>query len=144
VGQLLKRLVLDANILIGAVLGKGIRQLLQRYAISAEFYAPDKAFIEAAGHLPALALKRRFEPEFMRQNWYALTALIDTIKGSEYEIHESASLRRISSRDADDWPVLATAMLLNCAIWTEDHDFFGTGIATWTTRNIEIYLQNED
>ena len=44
-------------------------------------------------------------------------------------------------RDEDDWPVLATALGLACAVWTEDSDFFGTGIAVWTTSRVEIFLQ---
>ena len=27
-----------------------------------------------------------------------------------------------------------------CPVWTEDTDFFGTGIATWTTDRVELYL----
>ncbi|MFM6076421.1 MAG: PIN domain-containing protein, partial [Dolichospermum sp.] len=34
----------------------------------------------------------------------------------------------------------ALSLSLNCPIWTEDQDFFGIGIATWNTRNVEIYL----
>jgi len=37
--------------------------------------------------------------------------------------------------------VLATALGLACAVWTEDSDFFGTGIAVWTTNRVEIFLQ---
>ena len=33
---------------------------------------------------------------------------------------------------ADDWPALALGLQLECAIWTEDQDFFGIGVATWT------------
>ncbi|WP_237576071.1 PIN domain-containing protein [Mycetohabitans sp. B8] len=25
-------------------------------------------------------------------------------------------------------------------MWTEDADFFGTGVATWTTNRIQFYL----
>jgi hypothetical protein len=25
--------------------------------------------------------------------------------------------------------------------WTEDRDFFGTGVATWTSDRVEIYLR---
>ncbi|MFN5725708.1 MAG: PIN domain-containing protein [Pseudanabaena sp.] len=25
-------------------------------------------------------------------------------------------------------------------MWTEDKDFFGIGIATWNSQNVEIYL----
>ena len=49
-------------------------------------------------------------------------------------------LRRITVRDADDWPVLACAMTLGCPVWTEDADFFGTGVATWTTDRIALYF----
>jgi len=27
--------------------------------------------------------------------------------------------------------------------WTEDRDFFGSGVATWTTVNVELYLNEE-
>jgi predicted nucleic acid-binding protein len=47
----------------------------------------------------------------------------------------------LQKRDEDDWPVLATALALDCAIWTEDADFFGTGVATWTTDCVELLLQ---
>jgi len=30
---------------------------------------------------------------------------------------------------------------LACPVWTEDADFFGTGIAVWTTRHVEIFLE---
>jgi len=46
---------------------------------------------------------------------------------------EQAALARVGERDADDWPALACALLLGCPVWTEDADFFGTGVATWTT-----------
>lgn len=48
--------------------------------------------------------------------------------------------KRIAARDPDDWPVLALALAINAPVWTEDPDFFGAGVATWTTRNVEIYL----
>ena len=43
-------------------------------------------------------------------------------------------------RDVDDWPVLACAMTIGCPVWTEDADFFGAGVATWTTDRITLYL----
>ena len=41
----------------------------------------------------------------------------------------------------EGWPVLAAALALNCAIWTEDTDFFGTGASVWTTNRVEISLK---
>ncbi|HEV2960992.1 MAG TPA: PIN domain-containing protein [Candidatus Angelobacter sp.] len=31
--------------------------------------------------------------------------------------------------------------MLGSHIWTEDQDFFGTGIPIWTTDRIEVYLR---
>lgn len=53
---------------------------------------------------------------------------------------ETAARERLVLRDLDDWPALALALAVNAPVWTEDTDFFGTGVATWTTRNVEIYL----
>jgi len=39
--------------------------------------------------------------------------------------------------------VLALALALNCPIWTEDTDFFGTGSAIWTTSRVEIFLESQ-
>ena len=49
-------------------------------------------------------------------------------------------MARIRDRDPDDWPVIATALAVGCPIWTEDHDFFGCGVAVWRTELVEIYL----
>ncbi|WP_423915701.1 PIN domain-containing protein [Candidatus Poriferisodalis sp.] len=46
-----------------------------------------------------------------------------------------------SVRDPDDWPVVAYAMVLNAAVWTNDNDFLGTGVATWTTNALDSWLK---
>jgi predicted nucleic acid-binding protein len=52
-------IVLDANILIRAVLGKRVRQLLETYAVHGiRFYAPEVAYADAEKYLPALLTKR--------------------------------------------------------------------------------------
>ena len=62
----------------------------------------------------------------------------------EYQAKKPTALARIGPRAPDDWPVLACALLLNCPIWTEDRDFFGTGVATWTTALVEQYFTEPD
>ena len=47
----------------------------------------------------------------------------------------------MARRDPDDWPILAAALALDCPIWTEDRDFFGVGVATWTSDLVEIYMR---
>ena len=46
------RLVLDANILIRAVLGSRVLFLLRKYAERVEFFAPGQCFQEARENLP--------------------------------------------------------------------------------------------
>jgi len=69
-----------------------------------------------------------------------LEKIVHPVDSEFYLGMRTPALQRISVRDADDWPVLACAMTLSCPIWTEDTDFFGTGIATWTTDRIELYF----
>ena len=52
-------IVLDANILIRAVMGRRVRQLLEAYENHGiRFYAPDVAFADAEKYLPPLLAKR--------------------------------------------------------------------------------------
>ena len=57
-----------------------------------------------------------------------------------YAHFEAVARQRLAKRDENDWPDLATGLALRCPIWTEDTDFFGCGVATWTTDRVELYL----
>ena len=70
-----------------------------------------------------------------------LQHIVESVDQDFYGPFEAEARQRLRGRDEDDWPVLATALGLACAIWTEDSDFFGTGIAVWTTSRIEIFLR---
>jgi PIN domain len=54
---------------------------------------------------------------------------------------DEARLR--SLRDPTDWPVVACALALAAGIWTNDNDFLGTGIATWTTESLKAWLDRQ-
>jgi predicted nucleic acid-binding protein len=58
-----KALVVDANILVRAVLGTRVRELLEAYCEEVSFLVPEAAYAEAEEHLPGLILKRGGEPE---------------------------------------------------------------------------------
>ena len=53
-----KAIVLDANILIRAVLGKRVRELILENAATVKFFAPTVAYDDARKHLPSLLEKR--------------------------------------------------------------------------------------
>jgi predicted nucleic acid-binding protein len=46
--------VLDANILIRAVLGRRVREILETHFTKTRFFAPDTAFAETREHLPEI------------------------------------------------------------------------------------------
>ena len=133
-------LVLDANILMRAVLGKGTRALLARYGEHAEFVAPDAAFDEARRRLPQVIERRKLTEEPFMTYFDSLAEIVQTVEVGVYSGFEAIARQRLARRDESDWPILAAALALGCPIWTEDTDFFGCGVATWTTDRVEFYL----
>jgi predicted nucleic acid-binding protein len=135
-----KTIVLDANILIRAVLGLRVRELILNNASTVKFFAPDVAYADARKYLPALLEKRGIDADAAMLVLQQLEHIVLPIDAELYEGMQQQALQRIAVRDADDWPVLACAMALDCPVWTEDADFFGTGVATWTTDRIALYF----
>lgn len=135
-----KAIVLDANILIRAVLGKRVRELILENAATVKFFAPEVAYADARKYLPGLLEKRGVQGGAALKVLDSLETIVQSIDIELYEGLRQQALQRIAVRDADDWPVLACAMTLGCPVWTEDADFFGTGVATWTTDRIALYF----
>jgi predicted nucleic acid-binding protein len=135
-------IVLDANILIRAVLGRRVRELIEKYAEEGvRFFAPDVAFADAEKYLPLLLSKRGKPHADVSASLEYLRNIIEPVAPELYTVFESEARQRLRGRDENDWPILAAALGLACPVWTEDADFFGTGIAVWTTNRIEIFLQ---
>jgi predicted nucleic acid-binding protein len=135
-----KAIVLDANILIRAVLGKRVRELIFGSSQTVKFFAPDIAYADARKYLPALLKKRGVDASAAMLVLDRLEGIVQSIDAELYDGMQQQALQRIAARDADDWPVLACAMTLGCPVWTEDTDFFGTGVATWTSDRVELYF----
>jgi predicted nucleic acid-binding protein len=135
-----KAIVLDANILIRAVLGKRVRELIFGHSQTVKFFAPDIAYADARKYLPALLKKRCVDVSAAMLVLDRLEGIVQSIDAELYDDMQQQALQRIAARDADDWPVLACAMTLGCPVWTEDADFFGTGVATWTSDRVELYF----
>lgn len=111
--------------------------LIRKYANQV---APDTAFVEALEWPPevsgATSHAGRSRPRSTRPG-RRFGAEVECEVCSQYE---AVARQRIEQRDEDDWPVLAAALTFDCPIWTEDTDFFGCGVATWTTDRGELYL----
>lgn len=110
-----RRLVIDANILIRAVLGRRVKQTLTSHATDVDFFAPKVAFDDAEEHLPAVLTKfdRAEEAEPALAFLDQLRDVVAAVAEEAYFDVKAEALARIQ-RDPDDWPVLAVAMLLDC------------------------------
>jgi hypothetical protein len=118
-----RALVLDANILICAVLGIRVRRILESYADTVSFFVPELALSEAQEQLSVLSI------------WSTETSTVNTRRK-----RRDGSVLAIRTTGRFSHPALA----LGCPIWTEDTDFFGCGVATWTSNNVEIFLGGSD
>lgn len=137
-----KVIVLDANILVRACLGSRVLQLLEKYEESTSFYSPDICFADAERHVSAILQERGVEPSTALSMLEHLGRIVYPVDAASYHEHEKTARKRIADRDPSDWPVVAAALFLKCPIWTEDQDFFGTGLPTWTTARVEEYLKD--
>jgi len=130
-------IVLDANILIRAILGRRVRELIESYSQRGiRFFTPDVAFEDAHKYLPHFARKRNKPLAYLTAALEYLRSMIEPVTPELYSVFETGARQRLHDRDESDWPVLASALGLGCPIWTEDTDFFGTGVAVWTTRHL--------
>lgn len=135
-------LVLDANILIRLVLGRRVRELVLEHADDVAFFTPAVCYDDARKYLPGLLVARRVDPGPAVEVLNGFEAIVRAVEEPVYSSARAEALARIELRDAKDWPVLATALVLALPVWTEDQDFFGTGVPTWTTDRVELYLNS--
>ena len=77
-----KALVVDANILIRAVLGKRVREVIETYAGRVSFFVPEAAYAETEEYLPALVTRHSGDPVKALALLRSLARLVELI-GSE-------------------------------------------------------------
>jgi predicted nucleic acid-binding protein len=138
-----RTIVLDANILIRAALGRRVLSLIERYADRVRFLAPDEAFADARAYVPEILVQRSIPEEASApflDILERLSLLVTSMPTEAYADLEAEARLRLKGRDEEDWPFVALALKLGCPVWTEDEDFFGSGVATWTTDRVELYL----
>ena len=135
-----KGLVLDANILLRVVFGKQVLHILEKYENEARFYTPDVCFRDAQKYIPVISRDRRFDAKLSLSILDHTIRIVEQVDQSLYEECEDAARGRIGSRVPKIGRLSRQSLLLALPIWTEDQDFFGSGIATWTTDRVELYL----
>jgi predicted nucleic acid-binding protein len=139
------RLVVDTSVLIGELLRARGRARLGDDRL--ELFLPERMWDETKVELPrrvrAFARRRALEPRvadlLIDRCVEAVEANVVILEHAVYTAIEDEALAR-SLRDPDDWPVVASALVLAAGVWTNDNDFVGTGVPTWTTETLDGWL----
>lgn len=142
------RLVVDTSVLVGELLRRNGRARLGDQRL--ELFMAEPMWDETRVEIP-----RRIERFVDRRGLAAdvadelMTLAIEAI-ATNVAIVETAVLSALedeardrSLRDPTNWPAVACALALGAGIWTNDNDFMGTGVPTWTTETLQRWLDNQ-
>ena len=140
------RLVADTSVLVGELLRSAGRQRLGDERL--DLFLPERMWNEARVELPrriaAFARRRDLDvtvrDDLVSVCLQAIEANIVILDEAIYSALEDEARGR-TLRDPGDWAVVATALALDADIWTNDNDFLGTGVATWTTETLGFWLE---
>ena len=95
-------MVLDANILIRAILGNKVRNLITTYTGSVDFFTPDVCMADAKKYLPLIFAKRKLPPEPAMSLLSSFECLLQVVDAGVYEEYAEEARQRIKSRDIQD------------------------------------------
>lgn len=139
------RLVVDTSVLVGELLqAKGRRRLEDDQL---DLYLPEEMWTETGVVLPrriaAFVRTRGLSADVARhltsQCLLAVYTNVAVVEKAVYSALEEEALAR-TQRDPTDWPVVAGALALSAGVWTNDNDFLGVGVPTWTTTTLQLWL----
>lgn len=101
-----RTIVLDANVLMRAVLGRRVSGLLEDFAPQVTFLAPDVAFDDVRKHLAAVLTKRGALRALQASlgKLTALQAAVQAVDQAEYDPMRPAAMARIGPRDPEAGP----------------------------------------
>jgi len=92
-----KLIVLDTNILVRAVLGERVPNLLEKYSSHCSFVTPANCYDELNYHLPKILQKRNFPLEPFLTAIEKLTKVVVPISEDIYNEYEYVSQQRIEN-----------------------------------------------
>jgi len=140
------RLVVDTSVLVGELLRASGRDRIGDNRL--ELFLPEQMWDETKVEIPrrvrTLARRRGLDAaiadDLVARCLHAIDANVVILEEGVYAAVEDEARAR-SCRDPGDWPVVASALVLKAGIWTNDNDFLGTGVATWTTESLAAWLE---
>ena len=128
-------LVVDANVLVRMVVGaRAAADARAAAARGVELLTTARQLDEAAGVLGGVF---DLDPDDIMRELLGVVEIMSVTDVEGYSAWREEARARLRWKAEGDWPVLAAALAFNSAIWTDDRDFFGTGVAVWSSINIE-------
>ena len=141
-------LVVDTSVLVGDLLRAKGRQRLKDPRL--ELFIPEHTLAEVHVELPrrirSLAASRGLSTadrdDLVVVSLHSVDNNLAVVAREIYQPFKDEALAR-SQRDPSGWPAVACALALDGAIWTNDDDFLGTGVPTWTTQTLQTWLDRQ-
>lgn len=142
------RLVVDTSVLVGELLRATGRQRLGDARL--DLFLAEQMWNETKVEIPrrigAFARARDLAPAVADHLIELAVAAVDanlTVLDEAAYAAAEVDARARCQRDPTDWPAVAYALLLNAGIWTNDNDFLGTGVPTWTTETLQRWFDRQ-
>lgn len=132
------RLVLDANIMVSALLGTSFPFLVELLDQGVELFAAEPQLAETRR---TLSRRSHASEDWVEAQMQLLATVIELVQPDMYERHEAKARLRLRERGQPDWPVLAASFETESAIWSHDKDFFGSGAPVWSTTMLMRQLE---
>lgn len=121
-----ERIAVDANVILSALIGgKAAEVFVETNDI--EFITTSNIIDEVREYIPSLSQKKGLDDKAMRAVLSLLP--IRVYPEDAYIGKRPAALALIGKRDPDDAELLALALALDCAIWSNDNDLKDVGEA---------------
>ena len=127
------QLVADANVVLSAVIG-GRAALVLSHETVEQVFTTTTVYDEVFEYFAPLAKKKRLRLDTLLLTLAALP--VTGVERSEVLHKVPEPQRRIGRRDPDDVDVLALALHMNLAVWSNDNDFEDGGVEWHTTAEL--------
>jgi predicted nucleic acid-binding protein len=127
------RLVADANVLLSAVIGGRAKAVLEHPTVT-EVLTAEATLTEVQEYAAQLAAKKRFSLDVVLMA--VATLPVTVVERETYARSIPEARRRIGRRDPDDVEVLALALQMGAAVWSNDNDFENVGVEWFTTAEL--------
>jgi predicted nucleic acid-binding protein len=140
-------LVVDASALVAELLRERGRKLLMdnRLELAITDAQWSETQHELARRLSILVERKQLSQatvdELLQTGLELMASNLVLFDKTSYQHLDQKAHQRIA-RDPNDWQSVALTLALNTGIWTNDRDFFGSGVATWTTETLIRELEN--